>query len=124
MTDTFQTFLHKWSTPGIWIFLATLAYGGVNWGNKLTDESIQAAKERGALTAEVEFVANKVWADDSRNIQAHAKQSEILKGLIRNLEAMDERIESRADRAESRMGRNESLIIENQRDAHKHNGQE
>ena len=120
MTDTFQSFLEKWSTPAIFIFLVTITWGAIQWGNKLTDESIQAAKERGALSAELEFVGNKLWADDNRNIAINAKQTEILNGMLRQIDSMD----GRANRAEDRMGRNESLIIENQRDAHTHNGQE
>ena len=120
MSETIGAFVSKWANPAIIIFLFTITWGAIQWGNKLTDESIQAAKERGALNAEMAFMSNKLYVDDSRNIQAHARQGEILKAIADQLAAM----EKRADRLEQRMGRNESLIIENQRDAHEHgNGQ-
>ena len=120
MSETFGAFVSKWANPAIIIFMFTITWGAIQWGNKLTDESIQAAKERGAISAELSFFGSKIYQDDSRNIEAHAKQGQILKAIADQLSAM----EKRADRLEQRMGRNESLIIENQRDAHEHgNGQ-
>ena len=107
--DSFQSFIQRWSQPAILIFLLTITWGAIQWGNKLTDESIQAAKERGAIMAEVDFIGNKVWTDDSRNIAAHARQAEILKAVAGRLEAM----EKRNDRMEARIQRNEGWIGEN-----------
>ena len=112
--DSFQSFVQRWSQPAILVFLLSITWGAIQWGNKLTDESIQAAKERGAIMAEVDFIGNKVWTDDSRNIAAHTRQAEILKAVAGRLEAM----ENRNNRMEARIQRNESWITGNQNHGH------